>query len=370
MLPDLSGTCRPQVGEGWRSPRGNRRLASRRAPAATLHWPGHPADDQPLPTRTDRFPRLPRDGRDSPRRARTPHARNPRPSRPHRDRTGLVKISVHEPENQAYSPPTKFDSHMPDAHKIRNRVLLRLAGHPLVIGPFIAGMTALTAAWSLGWKAGFALFAGLAGVLAAAGSLVTQLTLRGEKLATQVTEEVAREEREAAQRLLDDLDQQLAEADKDPRPETALRDLRALVRAFDEAEAASSPAHLPLVVDLRARVQEVFHQGVEAVAQTGKLWQTARQLNSPAARQPLLDQRERLIADVQATVKQLSDTLVGVQSLGTGEGSPRELTRLREELDQSLAVARTVEERVASLLNETSVGSRQSLAATTSETKG
>jgi len=189
-------------------------------------------------------------------------------------------------------------------------------------------------------------------------------------LATQVTEEVAREEREAAQRLLDDLDQQLAEADKDPRPETALRDLRALVRAFDEAEAASSPAHLPLVVDLRARVQEVFHQGVEAVAQTGKLWQTARQLNSPAARQPLLDQRERLIADVQATVKQLSDTLVGVQSLGTGEGSPRELTRLREELDQSLAVARTVEERVASLLNETSVGSRQSLAATTSETKG
>ncbi|HRZ56328.1 MAG TPA: hypothetical protein P5525_12825, partial [Candidatus Paceibacterota bacterium] len=156
-------------------------------------------------------------------------------------------------------------------------MILRLAGHPLVIGPFIAGMTALTAAWSFGWRTGFALFAGLAGVLVAAGSFVTQLTLRGERLARQVTDEVLIEEGQAAQRALDDLDRQLAEADKDPRPETALRDLRALLRAFDEAEAAASPAHLPLIVDLRARVQEVFRQGVEAVAQTGKLWQTARQ---------------------------------------------------------------------------------------------
>jgi len=259
---------------------------------------------------------------------------------------------------------------MPDARQIRNRVLLRLLGHPLVVGPFIAGMTALTAAWSMGSKAGYLLFAGLAGVLAGVGSFVTQLALRGETVARQVTEEVAREEGEAAQRVLDHLDRQLTDADKDPRPETALRDLRALVRAFDEAEAAANRAHLPLIVDLRARVQEVFRQGVEAVAQTGKLWQTARELNTPAARQPLLDQRERLIADVQATVKQLSDTLVGVQSLGTGEGSSRELTRLREELDQSLAMARTVEERVASLLHEPPVGHRPSLATTTPETKG
>ncbi len=280
------------------------------------------------------------------------------------------KKTVHGLEPDAYSGLIKFNFEMPDARKIRNRIILRLAGHPLVIGPFIAGMTALTAAWSFGWRAGFALFAGLAGVLVAAGSFVTQLTLRGERLARQVTDEVLIEEGQAAQRALDDLDRQLAEADKDPRPETALRDLRALLRAFDEAEAAASPAHLPLIVDLRARVQEVFRQGVEAVAQTGKLWQTARQLNSTAARQPLLDQRERLIADIQATVKQLSDTLVGVQNLGTGQGSSRELARLREELDQSLAVAKTVEEQVASLLNETPIGSRHAMAVPTSETKG
>lgn len=259
---------------------------------------------------------------------------------------------------------------MPDARQIRKKVLLRLLGHPLVVGPFVVGMTALTAVWSLGWRGGFAMFAGLVGLLAAVGSFVTQMILRGETVARQVTEEVTQAEGAAAQRLLDDLDRHLTEVDNDPRPETALRDLRALRKAFEEAEAAANPAHLPMLIDLRARANEIFDQCVQAIAQTGKLWQTARQLNSPAAREPLLNQRERIIADVQATVKQLSDTLVGIQSLGSGEGSSRALTRLREELDQSLAVARTVEERVENLLNENVVFNHPSIAAITPETKG
>lgn len=259
---------------------------------------------------------------------------------------------------------------MPDARQIRKKVLLRLLGSPLVVGPFVAGMTALTAVWALGWRGGFALFAGLAGVLAAAGAFVTQLVLRGESVARRATEEVTREEAETAQRALDDLDRQLTEADNDPRPETALRDLRALLKAFEEAETAANAVHLSTVVELRSRVNQLFEQCVQSIAQTGKLWRTARQLHAPAARQPLLNQRENIIADVQATVKQLSDTLVGVQSLGTGEGSSRELNRLREELDQSLVMAKTVEERVESLLNESVVSNRQPMLSVTPETKG
>ena len=74
---------------------------------------------------------------------------------------GRGEKTVHRLEHDAYWPLIKFNVEMPDARKIRNRVLLRLAGHPLVIGPFIAGMTALTAVWSFDWRAGFALFAGL-----------------------------------------------------------------------------------------------------------------------------------------------------------------------------------------------------------------
>ncbi len=258
---------------------------------------------------------------------------------------------------------------MSDARLIRKKVLLRLLGHPTVIAPLMAGMTALSAGWAMGWRGGLAAFAGLAGLLLAAGAFVTRLLVSGATIAREATEEIVQAEGVAAQRALDDLDRQLVEADTDPRPETALRDLRALRKAFEEAENAASPVHLPLLVDLRARVNELFGQCVQAITQTGRLWATAKQLNSAVARQPLIDQREKIIADVQATVKQLSDTLVGVQSLGSGEGSSRELTRLREELDQSLAVARTVEERVDSLLHD-DVRLRHSQIVSTTETKG
>jgi hypothetical protein len=259
---------------------------------------------------------------------------------------------------------------MLEANTIKKRVLLRTLGSPLVVGPFMLGMTALTTLWALGGRAGLGLFAALVGLLGAAGAFVTQLLLRGEKLANQVSNELADEEAAVQQRSLDALDQQLSTADDDPRPETALRDLRALVMAFAEAETAASTEHVPMVVEIRARVDELFNQCVHSLAQTDKLWNTARRLNSLAARKPLMAQREKIIAEVQATVKQLSETLVGLQSLGSRQGPSAELTRLREELDQSLAVAKTVEEKVQSLLNESRAGEQPQVLATNPEAKG
>jgi len=259
---------------------------------------------------------------------------------------------------------------MPDANLIKKRVLFRTLGSPLVVAPFMLGMTAMTALWALGGRVSLGLFAALAGLLGAAGAFVTQLLLRGEKVARQVSDELAGEEAAGQQRSLDALDQHLTAADDDPRPETALRDLRALVKAFEEAETAASAAHLPMVVEIRARVDELFNQCVRSLGQTGKLWNTAQRLNAPAARKPLLDRREKIIAEVQATVKQVSETLVGLQSLGSRQGPSAELTRLREELDQSLAVAKTVEEKVQSLLKDSPAGDQQRLFAANPEAKG
>jgi hypothetical protein len=68
-----------------------------------------------------------------------------------------------------------------------------------------------------------------------------------------------------------------------------------------------------------------------------------------------LEQREKIMADVQASIKQLSDTLIALQSLGSGDNSTAELSRIRDELDQSLAVAKVVEARINSLVEETDV---------------
>src|SRR5678816_1415030 len=95
-------------------------------------------------------------------------------------------------------------------------------------------MTAMTAGWVLDWRPAVVLFSGAAGALCAAGAFLTRLMVSGESVARRVAAEVEQDEHQARQQALDDLDRKLTAADRDPRPETALRDLRALVKAFED----------------------------------------------------------------------------------------------------------------------------------------
>lgn len=246
---------------------------------------------------------------------------------------------------------------MLDEKTLRKKVFLRLLGSPLTIAPFMIGSTAMMASWALNWQPALGLFAGLAGGLGAAGAYVTQLLLNGERITHEAAADLAREENAARQKSLDALDERLSKADTDPRPETSLRELRALVKAFEEADARGFQLNASTVFDVRSMVGQLFEQCVHSLQQTDRLAQTAQQLHTPAARQPILEQRERIIEEVHASIRQLSGTLVSLQHLGGGTGSNAELTRLRAELDQSLHVAKTVEERVNALVKDAAIGS-------------
>jgi hypothetical protein len=245
---------------------------------------------------------------------------------------------------------------MVDDRTVRKRILLRVFGSPVSVIPFMLGVTSITATWALNWNPALGLFAGVAGVLGGFGAALTRLLLGGEKISRQITAELTQEEQAEKQRALDALDEQLAASDKDPRPETALRDLRALLKAFDEPDGPSNELNFTTVIDVQLMAGRMFDQCVQSLQQTLRLWQTAQKLNTAAARKPLLDQREKIIADVQASIKQLSDALVALQTLGHGDGSTAELGRIRDELDQSLAVAKVVEERVNSLVKGAHAG--------------
>jgi hypothetical protein len=217
------------------------------------------------------------------------------------------------------------------------------------------GMTTMTASWALDWKPGVGLFSGIAGGLCALGAFFTRLFIGGEEVTRRVAAELEREEQVARQKALDELDKKLTTSDKDPRPETALRDLRALVKALEEGTSDYNRFNAAVVVEIHSRVGQLFDHCVESLRQTDRLWQTAQQLHTASARKPILDQRERIVGEVQASIKQLSDTLVAIQALGADEPADRQLSRLRDELDQSLAVARTVEERVNDLVRDVSL---------------
>jgi len=237
--------------------------------------------------------------------------------------------------------------------QIRRRIFLRLLGHPLVIAPSVLGATAWTAIWALSLPSGLGLFAGLAGILGSAGVYLTRLILDDGKTARAVLADEELGEQRAAQAVLDDLDRRLVAADSDPRPETALRDMRALLRAFDEFAGKTDSLNAPAVIEVRSRVQQIFNQTVRSLEQTLRLGDTAKQLSMAAARTPLLQQRENIIADVEACTKQLGDTVAALQTLGSSARSNNELSRLRDELDQSLQIASRVEDRLNSLLDQT-----------------
>jgi len=194
---------------------------------------------------------------------------------------------------------------------------------------------------------------GVAGVLGSAGVYLTRLILDNGKTASAVLSDIQQQDQRSVQAKLDDLDRRLVEADNDPRPETALRDLRALVRAVDEFAGRTDALNAPAVIDVRSRVQQIFDSSVRLLEQTLQLGDTAKLLTLPEARKPLLAHREKIIKDIQACAKQLGGTLAALQTMDTGAQSNRELGRLRDELDQSLQIASRVEERLNTFLDQT-----------------
>jgi hypothetical protein len=241
-------------------------------------------------------------------------------------------------------------------NQVSKKVFLRLLGHPFVIAPAVLGATACTVFWALSFPAALGWFACFAGGLGSVGAYITRLVFDGGKTARAVLDEEQLGEQRASESALDDLDRRLVESDKDPRPETALRDMRALMRAFEDFVAKADSPNAPAVIDVRSRMRQLFDYSVRSLERTLQLGDTAKLLNIAGARKPLLAQREKIIADIEACAKQFGNTLATLQRLDSGEHFGRDLSRLSDELDQSLKVAERVEQRLNTFLDETTSG--------------
>jgi hypothetical protein len=237
-------------------------------------------------------------------------------------------------------------------------VLLRLLSAPQTLVPFAFGVTALAVTWALDMNAPMGVFAGLAGLLIAGGSFLSQLVTRGEDYARDEVQRLRQEAHAAQERQLDDLYRRLR-ADKDPRTESALHDLRGMERAFHELSAAKVGTSSRASVAIVAGVEELVDRCVESLEESLRLWHMARGLQTPAARMPILKQREQIVTEVIRSTEQLGKILAAMQELGASTETTAELTRVREELDQSLAVARAVDERMKEFAEELAARERE-----------
>ena len=91
----------------------------------------------------------------------------------------------------------------------------------------------------------------------------------------------------------------------------------------------------------------MFSVCVQHLGQSLELWETAKTMRGPS-RESILQQRNELIEEVCKSVVHLGSTVEQFH-LVTTQKNRQDLARLREELDESLEIARRVEERKATL---------------------
>lgn len=248
---------------------------------------------------------------------------------------------------------------MPDkkirAASFRKRYLLKLLAMPSSLFPLLFGLTDLMVLWALNISSGAGVFAGLAGILLGAGIFLNRLVLGDKKISASVLESLQEDEIKRREKALDDLDLRLCN-DEDPRDENLLRDLRSLAALFEKGSAWTGTLKDSTTFDILSGVDRMFQECVVHLEKSLELKEKAETMTTNALKKPLLTQREAMLKDINQSIGYLGKILADITALDKGldESRDSDLTRIRDELDQSLSVARKVNERMGALSDELS----------------
>lgn len=226
-----------------------------------------------------------------------------------------------------------------DRDEIRKRLLLRLFGEPVTLALGIGGTMALLSAPLFGLGLAVPAFLGISGIAGSAGILAVRGILMREQLTRDLIEEIEREEADAHTARLDRLYTEL-EGDHDPRTEALFNDLRTLVQTVRDDAKWRSKVNTVAAADILKGIDELFKGSVDSLERTLELHRTRAQLTTAAAGDPLVHERERLIADVEQTVQRLGMLVTELRVLGTQTDEGADLSRIRSELDSNLAAVR------------------------------
>jgi hypothetical protein len=237
--------------------------------------------------------------------------------------------------------------------KVRKKVLLDLFGSPGTVLPIVAGMSAWVLSWAIDGNTLLNL-GGLVGVLGGAGLLATRLIFGLERITEKAFQYLNDQKREVQEHALDSLEVRLR-GDEDPRTQTYLRNLRQLYSNFQNDVHNGMVAGAARTV--LEQVEKLFQAAVKHLEHSYHLWITAGRMSGDA-RHALLEERERVVQEVQDTVEHLSRTIKQFHSFRVKE-SEAELAKLREELDETMQVARRAEARLQSLGKEHNEGLRE-----------
>ena len=222
---------------------------------------------------------------------------------------------------------------------VQQKVLRDLFGSKATVLPIAFGAAALAASWAA--NSGVGIMVGVGSILAGVGITLTRWIMNLEQITQRAQQQLLRQEQEKHREDLRQLDASLV-LDGDPRTESCLRQLREHYDAFQEKVRSGD---VSAGYEVTSRVERLFQACIDQLRRSHDLWEEAHEHRGDA-KQAILDEREEIVREVTATTEHIDRAVQHFRRL-SARRDDNELSDLRSELDESLRVARLVDERMA-----------------------
>lgn len=198
----------------------------------------------------------------------------------------------------------------------------------------------------------------LASLAFAAISAAQRWFVGGDELTERAWRDLQRKARQEHAKYLRELRRALR-GDRDPRTSNMLKKLQRIHDRLLMADRWQRGGASEMFGEIRVQANELYQACLRLLERSLEIWRASRDMATESARQQLRDSREQLVTEVQHSIDNLEQTLDHIQTSQLKQGSQVEAdaTRLREELDEGLSVARQVEQRMSQL--EADLESRQ-----------
>ena len=233
-----------------------------------------------------------------------------------------------------------------DSQDLKTKIALDVLVTPYTVIPGAVGLSLLMLSLILGGTVGFL---GFCSCLFGLGALIYNFVFNFDNIRKRAARDWATKLKKEKNEKLDALDRKLVK-NRDPRDQTALRDLRVMYDEFQK-DIESGKISRAVTAEMLSQVDQIFDACVHELDQAYNIWRTMNNKISDTLREQLSSQREEIIEAVQESVANMALVINEIRSV-RHQTDANELKVLGRKLASHLETAKRVEERVSKFGSE------------------
>lgn len=234
-----------------------------------------------------------------------------------------------------------------DKKAYRKKVLLHLAQSPLTIFPVVIGLTSLAGIWAFSLPISMAFFVALSSTALGLGVFLSRIIMGDSSAHQSALQELIEEAQEKHWLKLKNLHKRLA-SDDDERDESMLRDLINISHKISSDDRFRGNLGSAINYEILEKVDLLYSGCIQSLERNLELIERISKSGSIARREEFSTEREKILNEIQVSICSLEKLLLESGNAYASKSSAVDLARLRTELDESIQVAKRVEQRLES----------------------